>query len=255
MSTLLTRLEVTKLADELGTAEEDLHFLAEGAVADLRELRHLITHARYVRHERRLSRLAGLSKLAPAAMTARISEHALGAEVSARVATLIDPADAGKLTRHLAPEFLTDVSVSLDPERAEAVITSLPETLIVDVGHRLLARGEHLTLTRFVAVVSVDVALQVLEDATADELLTLGMFAEDHAALDAIVARFSDERISSVVEVADSSGRHEDAIAMLSFLGPETQKRFLAVINGLPDAERDRFTRLATELGYADLLA
>jgi len=235
MSTLLTRLEVTKLADELGTAEEDLHFLAEGAVADLRELRHLITHARYARHERRLSRLAGLSKLAPAAMTARISEHALGAEVSARVATLIDPADAGKLTRHLAP--------------------SLPETLIVDVGHRLLARGEHLTLTRFVAVVSVDVALQVLEDATADELLTLGMFAEDHAALDAIVARFSDERISSVVEVADSSGRHEDAIAMLSFLGPETQKRFLAVINGLPDAERDRFTRLATELGYLDLLA
>jgi len=254
VSTLLTRLEVTKLADELGTAEEPLGFLAEATVADLRELRALITHARFARHERRLARLAGLTKLAPAALAAKIAEHALGAEVSARVATMIEPADAGKLTRHLSPEFLTDVSVSLDPERSEAVITSLPENLIVQVGQRLMARGEHLTLARFVSVYSVEVALKVLEGVGGDDLLTLGMFAEDHASLDAIVARFPDERVTAIIEAADASGRQEDAIAMLSFLSEPTRARFLAAIGALPATERKRFTKLATDLGYGELL-
>ena len=255
MSTLLTRLEVTKLADELGTAEEPLAFLGEVDLEHLRSLRTAITHARFARHERRLARLAGLTKIAPAGLAAKIAEHALGPEVCARVATLIDPADAAKLTRHLHPEFLTDVSVSLDPERSEAVITSLPDSLIVDVGRRLLTRGEHLTLARFVSAYPVSLALAVLEGATPDELLTLGMFAEDHQALDAIVAEFSDDRVTSIIEAADASDRQEDAIAMLSFVSPTTRHRFLAVLNGLSDTDRERFTKLAEELGYADLLA
>ena len=254
MSTLLTRLEVTKLADELGTAEEPLAFLGEASVDDLRALRALITHARFARHERRLARLAGLTKMAPAALAAKIAEHALGAEVSARVATMIDPADAGKLTKHLSPEFLTDVSVSLDPERAEAVITSLPESLIVQVGQRLMARGEHLTLARFVSVYSVDVALKVLEGVSGDDLLTMGMFAEDADQLDAIVAELPDAMVASVIESAEASGREEDAIAMLSFLSEPTRARFLAAITARPEAERERFTKLASDLGYADLL-
>jgi hypothetical protein len=254
VSTLLTRLEVTKLADELGTAEEPLAFLAEATVEDLRALRALITHARFARHERRLARLAGLTKLAPAALAARIAEHALGAEVSARVATLIDPADAARLTKHLGPEFLTDVSVSLDPERSAAVITSLPESLIVQVGKRLMARGEHLTLARFVSLYSVEVALQVLDGVSGDDLLTMGMFAEDHASLDAIVAWLPDDRVVSVIEAAESSGREEDTIAMLSFLSGPTRARFLAAIAALPTTDRKRFTKLATDLGYGELL-
>ena len=255
MSTVLARLEVIKLADELGVGEEGLDFLTDASSEDLRRLRRLITHARFARHQHRLTRLAGLTKIAPAGLAAKIAEHALGAEVSGRVATLIDPAEAGKLTRHLSPEFLTDVSVALDPERSEAVITSLPQSLVIDVGRRLLKRGEHLTLARFVSVYDVEVALAVLADASGDDLLTTAMFAEDYDSLDAIVAALADEAIASVIEAAGGSGREADAIAMLTFLSDSTRGRLLAVIRTRPQADQDRFFELADKLGYADLVA
>jgi len=255
VSTVLARLEVIKLADELGVGEEGLDFLAAASPEDLRRLRRLITHTRFARHQHRLTRLAGLTRIAPAGLAAKIAEHALGAEVSGRVATLIDPAEAAKLTRHLSPEFLTDVSVALDPERSEAVITSLPQSLVIDVGRRLLKRGEHLTLARFVSVYDVEVALAVLAEASGDDLLTTAMFAEDHDALDAIVAALADEAIASVIEAAGASGREADAIAMLTFLSERTRGRLLAAIRTRPRADQDRFFSLAAELGYADLVA
>jgi hypothetical protein len=252
MSTLLSRLEVTKFADELGTGEDDLEFLAEGTPDEVRKLRSLVTHARFARHEHRLSRLANLTKLAPAPLAARIAESALGAEVSARVATMIDPAEAGKLTKHLGPEFLTDVSVSLDPERSAAVITSLPEQLIVDVGKRLVARGEYVVLARFVATYSPELALRAIEAATPDELLTIAIFAENLTALNAVSARYTDEQVTSIVDAGLAHDRDDDLVALLSFLSPENRARFVPAV--LAHAESARLSSRAAELGYPDLL-
>lgn len=254
MSGMLSRLEVVKLADELGVAEQPLAFLAEASVDDLRSLRTVIAEARYARHEPRLRRLAGLSKMAPAGIAAKISEHALGPDVSARVATMLDPADAAKLTKHLSAEFLTDISVSLDPARSADVISGLPDKLVIDVGRRLLKRGEHLTLARFVASYDVSIALAVLDEATGDDLLTMGMFAEDHEALDRIVAALPEPLLEATGEAADAGGRQEDAIAMLTFLSPATRQRLLGVLRKRPKADQDRFAKVARELGYADLL-
>lgn len=252
MSTLASRLEVTKLADDLGVEEESLAFLADDTVEQIRTLRSLVSHARFARHEHRLKRLAALTKMAPATLAAKIAESALGSEVSARVATLIDPAEAGKLTKHLSPEFLTDVAVALDPERAAAVITSLPDDLVADVARRLIARGEFVVLARFVATYSPELAREAIATATPDERLSIGIFADDHEALNEVVAGYSDDQVADMVGAALAGGRDDDVVALLSFLADSTRAQFAQAVTAHPHG--DRLVARAAELGFPGLL-
>ncbi|RYE78064.1 MAG: hypothetical protein EOO74_05890, partial [Myxococcales bacterium] len=62
MTDLQVRVELEKLGAELGCQPEDLTWLSDLGVSDLRELRSLISDSLFARHEKAFAPLAALSR-------------------------------------------------------------------------------------------------------------------------------------------------------------------------------------------------
>jgi hypothetical protein len=227
MTALTSALEITKLAHEMHVDEAELAEFATISPDDLRDLRGIVSHAMFSRHESRVKGLAAVSKKLPAAVTAKITEIAMGPMLSARVAAVMDPADAAKLAGHLKPEFLADLSVHLDPSRVGAIIAKLDRALVVDVGRRLLAGGHVLTLARFTGVVGAETSLQVMDGATGHEILQVALFLDDTSVLDPILAGLSDETLAEVVAATGDHG--EAAEALLATLSEDSRARIASL--------------------------
>ncbi|UDY22343.1 hypothetical protein [Nocardioides sp. Kera G14] len=243
MGDLASRIEIRKLAHELGATEEELAFLASNSPTQLRELRTDVSNALFARHEDRVTRLASLSKLLPVPLTAKIAELALGPMLSARVAGALDPRDAARLAGHLSPGFLTTLAVSLDPQRVAPIVSLLPDDLIVDVGRRLLEREEFLVLGRFVSIIDADVALRVVEVASEHALLQTALFADDPSSLDAIVEHLSDDTLAGIIRAASEADAYDAAVAILAALSPESCTRIVAQADAVSPDSRDELVR------------
>lgn len=227
MTALTSALEITKLAHEMHVDESELAFLATTSPDDIRDLRGIVSHAMFSRHESRVKGLAAVSKKLPAAVTAKITEIAMGPMLSARVAAVMDPADAAKLAGHLKPEFLAELSVHLDPSRVEGIIAKLDSALVVEVGRRLLAEGHLLTLARFTGVVRPETSLEVVDGASGAEILQLALFIDEPSVVDPILAGLSDE---TVAEIAAATTEHgEAADALLAALHEDSRARIASL--------------------------
>lgn len=227
MTALTSALEITKLAHEMHVDETELGFLATTSPDDLRDLRGIVSHAMFSRHESRVKGLAAVSKKLPAAVTAKITEIAMGPVLSARVAAVMDPADAAKLAGHLKPEFLAELSVHLDPSRVGPIIAKLDQSLLVDVGRRLLADGHVLTLARFTGVVGPDTSLRVMDGASGAEILRVALFLDDTSVLGEILAGLPDETVSEIAAATADDG--EAADALLATLSDDSRARIASL--------------------------
>ncbi|MFT4286418.1 hypothetical protein [Nocardioides sp.] len=247
MGDLLSRIEITKLAQELRVPETELSFLTDSSPERLRELRAWISSAMFARNEQRVLLLASLSRLLPTGVTAKIAKLALGPMLSARVAGVLDPREASRLAGHLDPEFLARLAVSLDPKRVEPIIGALDDDLVIDVGRRLLDAGEHLVLGRFVSVVDVEVAMGVVETATDDALLRVALFTEEPEALDAIVARLPDHRLAGVIRAAAEADAYDAAVTLLTSLSEESCARLVGQVDAVTASARDSLVHAIAE--------
>ena len=226
------RVEVHKLAAELDVDPEELVFLADRSVAELRRLRSALTAGLFKRHERRFHRVATLAGMVPVQIAAKAAQLALGPMVAARVAGVLDPGHAAKMAGILPRSFLTEVTLSLDPARASAIIERLPEDVVVRVGQDLARRHEVVTLARFVGTIPARVAAKVVSHADPADLLTIALYAEDALALDEIIAAIPDELVDSVLAQAHRDHKEVDALTLLTALRPESRERMLRLVSG-----------------------
>lgn len=239
MGDLLSRIEITKLARELDAPEADLLFLTASSPTELRELRRLASAALFARNEDRVKLLAALSRILPVPMTAKIAELGLGPMLSARVAGVLDPREAIRLASHLRAGFLAALAPSLDPSRVAPIVRGLADDLVVEVGRLLLQQGEHLTLSRFVSVVDVDVAMGVVEGAGGRDLLQVALYCDEPAALDDIAQRLSDEMLAAVIVAASDDNAYDAAVSLLTSLSQDTCARLVGQIDAVPASARD----------------
>lgn len=242
MGNVLRQLEIDKLARILAVDPASLDVLLASEVDDIRDIRTIVTERMFSLHGGRVAALAHLSKKVPASISARMAEAAFGPVLSARIAGALDPADAAKMSALLHPDFLAEVSRDVDPARVASIIKLLPDDLIVKVGRILLREHDTIALARFVASVSPAVVTAVLEGADGTELLELALYVDDRAALDSVIAEFSDERLSAVL--AATKGFHgatdeemaEAAVVLVSALTPATRARWSTFADQAPPA-------------------
>jgi hypothetical protein len=238
MSNLMARIELQKLAGVIDLQESDLGYLAHLGADQLRELRETVSTALYSRHESRFGRMAAVSKLVPAAISAKAS-GLVGPALSAQVAGALDPQHAVKLAKAMKPSFLADVTTYLDPGRVTEIVKAMPPGVVVPVGQTLLKRKEFLTLGRFTSVVDPDTALAASEGADGMGLLHLALYTEDRSALDAIVTRIDDERLGTATAAAAASGEYDEALALMEVLSPANRARVIEEAAKLNDTERN----------------
>jgi hypothetical protein len=213
------RAELLKLARLLGRAPDELAYLEAVGPAELRALREQVTEALFDSHLGALNRLASASRLLPVAVVAQMGEKVFGALLSARITGLLDPDRAVEVAARLPDGFLADVAVELDPRRASAMIARIPADRIAAVTRELLARGEFVTMGRFVGHLP-DASLQAaVEVSGPDDLLQVALVLENKDRLGHLLGLLGPERTDQILEAADRAGLGLEARELLEQAG------------------------------------
>ncbi|HEY1593436.1 MAG TPA: hypothetical protein VGF81_16680 [Solirubrobacteraceae bacterium] len=215
---LRSRAEVAKLARLLGRDPGELEYLEQVAPDDLATLREQTTEMLFAAHDATFKRLATSSKLLPTGLVSMLAQHAFGPVLSARIAGLLDPRRAVDIAAKLPVDFLADIAVELDPRRASDVIAGMPPEHVLKVTRVLVARGEYVTMGRFVGHLgdgARDAAITDLDDAT---LLRTAFVLEDRDRIDALAELVGEDRIASLAEVAEREQLWPEALDLLTNL-------------------------------------
>ncbi|MCA9719651.1 MAG: hypothetical protein KC468_33600 [Myxococcales bacterium] len=229
-----------KLARALDVDEAALPSLAPLRAGELQELRACVTEAIYARHRDRFQRLARLSALVPAGLSATLAERALGSELTAGVTCEMDPRRAAKVSHKLSPRFLAELSTHLDPERAETVLAAIAPAVIVDTARELTTRREYITLARFVASLADETLAEVMRAIDDDVAFhQIGLLIERRDRLDRLLELLPDARRRGMLATAERTGTWPQTLALVGHLGDRSKGVMgdAAVSLGLPVLE------------------
>lgn len=213
---LQLRAEILKLARLLGRPPEEFGYLQARPGGEVRQLREQVTELLFDSHLGRLGRLAAASRLLPVALVAQMGEKAFGPVLSARITGLLDPDKAVEVAARLPDAFLADVAVELDPRRASQVIARIPPQRIRAISAELVARGEYVTMGRFVDHLpdkSIQAALDVSEPA---DTFQIALVLEDQERLGHLAELLGPERLGQVLTAAEQAGLGAEARELLA---------------------------------------
>jgi hypothetical protein len=248
-SSIEARAEVLKLARLLQREPDSLAYLEGVPPADLRELRDQVTERLFSAHGKTLARLAAASRVLPTGLLATIGERAFGPLLCARVAGRLEPARAVDVAAKLSPAFLADVAVDLDPRRASDVIGRIPPAQVAAVAHELVARGEYVTLGRFVGHIGDDSLRAAVDEMDDSVLVQVAFVLEDKSHVDELANIVGEDRLLSMMRVAADDELWSEGLDLLAGLSPE---RRAALVARLTPAERSTLTERAREAGVLD---
>ena len=241
-------IELAKLARALPGAPAITAVVAPLDGSQLRILREAVTSALYDDARSTLTRVAKASKLLPNGSTARVGEKIFGPLLCAHVASLLSPDHALGVALHMPDQFLAEVAAQLDPRGAHEVVAKIPADRIVAVAGVLVARGDYMTLGRFVDYIATR-TVQAVIDSIADELhmLEIAKYVESPAKLAELVELLAPPRLRAmVVKAARDAAQWPELVAIAGSLPPPIQRRIGdLVIDALRTGELDFITPLA----------
>jgi len=251
MSTLEARAEAVKLARLLALAPEAVAYTESQPAAQTRAFREALTKALFDQHRGGFQRLAGLAKLLPASLTAKLAEKALGATVSGRVASEMEPGRAVEIAKNLPAPFLADLTVQLDPKRAAAVVARMPVDIVLKAALELLRRQDYITMARFVDVLDETALKAVMEAMPSDEaLLRVGFFVENPDRLETLAGLLPEKRLLGTLRVAQTGNLWSEALALIAHIGPALQGRYGDLLAAEPPAMLDSLLAAARQHGF-----
>lgn len=213
------RAEILKLARLLGFQPEEVGYLSALPASEVSQLREQVTELLFDSHLGALKRLASASRLLPVALVAQMGEKAFGPLLSARITGLLDPDKAVDVAARLPDAFLADAAVELDPRRASAVLARMPPERIGAVSAELAARGEYVTMGRFVGHLPDESIRATLDVFGPADTLQVALVLENKERLEDLVELLGPDRLEEMLAAADSAGLGAEARELLEMAG------------------------------------
>ncbi|MEU6585938.1 hypothetical protein [Nocardia sp. NPDC046763] len=245
---LVAVAEITKLARLLGiTDPTELDFLTDLPPAAIREYRERVTDRLFDRDAKRLKGIATASKIVPVGISSKIAERAFGPLLCAAVASAVEPQRAVDIAKALGSTFLAECAVQLDPRRTAAIIAAVPPKMVTDVARELLSHGDHITMGRFVHVIT-EPALRAAAPAMSDtDLLRIAFFLEDKTAIDNVLHVVAD-RVPGVIRAAHDHQMWAEGIDLLDSIAPHNHAWIGDIIAALGGDALDALITAVAEL-------
>ncbi|MDA3921242.1 MAG: hypothetical protein PF501_11285 [Salinisphaera sp.] len=216
--------ELQKLARLLQTEREAMNFLADRPLAELRQLRQGLTDALFREYRPAFAGFAKVSSRLPLGIAARIAQRVLGAVLSGRIAGEMPPERAVDMASRLSDEFLADICLHMEPQRAQPIIRSFPLERSVTVTSLLLERGEYITMGQFVDVLpraTLLAATDAIDSPLA--LLRIAFFVENSAQLETVIEHLSNTRRGELLQTAANEQLWPEVLNTLSLLDGNTR--------------------------------
>jgi hypothetical protein len=200
MANLLARAEITKLAAQLGVESDELAGFEQFGSADLRALREAIDARWLDRYRGGLETMAVGAKFLPAALAAKIAEHAFGPFLAAQVAGLLPPRKAAEIAAKTPPSFLADIPRYVNPVKVSPILAHVPQDVLRAAIKEVLARKDYIGIATFADHVSPDLIRVVVAAMDSDQqLLGTGQFIESAETVNRVLAALPDEKLRSAV--------------------------------------------------------
>lgn len=234
---LEVRAEQLKLGRTLGVPAHELEFLAGATPADLRVLRERIGDDLFERDAHHFAGMIKLARRLPVGLSAQVAQHALGPELAARAATLLDPAMTVEFVKRLPAKFLADVAAAADVARLAPQLAALPADKIGAVAAELAAREEWIPMGAFVSHLRLDQLDAALAALDAEALLRTGFVMDDKSRVDAVFARIGDAQLDDYLRTAVRLDLLPEALDLAAHLSAKGRKRLAKRLDGLSDAE------------------
>lgn len=257
MSRLDLLAETTKLSRLLEVPESELAYLHKLGSGPMRELRQRISAAVFDESAGMLQRVARASKLLPAPAIALIGEKVFGPLLCASTAGLLPAERALDVALRLPDAFLAEVAVRLDPRSAHEVIGRMPVERVAAVAAVLLRQRDYVTMGRFVDYLAPATIKTVIEGITDDAaLLHVAFYVENKPHLNQIVGLLPEARLRRIIEFAgaEGSGLWAEALALMSHITPDWQRRIGDLAAAQDEAVLTRLLRTVQHLGLWDAL-
>lgn len=210
------RAEILKLARLLGRAPEEFAYLEALSAAELGRLREQVTELLFDSHLGTLNRLAAASRLLPTGAVAQMGEKVFGPLLSARITGRLDPDKAVDVAARLPDAFLADVAIELDPRRASEVIARIPPERIGAVSAELVARGEYVTMGRFVGHLPAASIRAALDASDPADTLQVALVLENKDRLGELLELLGPERLEEMLAAADRQELGAEARELLA---------------------------------------
>ncbi|MBK5230260.1 MAG: hypothetical protein JJE27_03710, partial [Thermoleophilia bacterium] len=196
------RAEIAKIARLLAVDSSELVYLEQVKPESLIAFRERLTELFFGGETGGLRRFLGASKILPASLIASITQDTVGPVLTARIAGLVEPAQAIAVVGKLPVEFVADVAVEIDPRRVAPIIGGLSDQLIADISGILALRKEYVAMGRFVAYLSGEALAATFDRSKDADLLQTAFVLEDKEQLTVAVGLLPDKRVRGVIRVA-----------------------------------------------------
>ncbi|MDO3650661.1 hypothetical protein [Nocardia mangyaensis] len=218
---LVTRAQITMLAELLDVEPDELRSLERLGAADVEALRQRISDTLFDSLASVFTRVGKLAPLVPDALAATVAMKAIPPEVAGRAGGAVGMAHqhrAAGLMARMTPTYLADAAPYVDPRVIPVFAPLLPFTLLLPAADELLRRRDYPTAARFVEY-ATDELIREFERHVQDDIaiISTGAMVSRTEVLNTILRTVSAERRERLA-VAGAAGEPEVLAAMLSLL-------------------------------------
>ncbi|MDJ1133911.1 hypothetical protein [Streptomyces iconiensis] len=255
MDALRNRAETEKIAALLGVEDATrLAFLHALPHDDLRRFRQQTVAALHDGAPDMLDRIAGATKLVPAAVSAAISQKALGPRLAAAVAGRLEPARAAAIIEKLPVSFTASSCAYLDPRRIPGIVDRLDGDLVVRIAVALAERGDHLTMGRFVGHLRDEAISRILGFIEGSAVLRTGFYIDEPARIGPILDLLGAERLARLITTAGTENLWPEALAVAAMADDEHRRRIASLTAAQSTEHLDSLVRAVHEGGLWESL-
>lgn len=147
---LEVEVELTKLARVLGTDAQELDFLEGTDLAALRELRNSVSDHLIRQGQADFDRVGAVARYLPTGVAAKLADHALGPQLSGRMAGLLSLEQIAEFVDRLPASFLAELAPVVDLRAIGPLIAAISEPKLAAAARVLIERDDWITIAAFI---------------------------------------------------------------------------------------------------------
>lgn len=248
-----TRAELLKLARVLSIDPDELAFLEGADAAELQELRASISDRLLARDHEHFERIVALGRHLPGRVTAGLTEHALGAQLSGRAASLLTADELADFAERLPADFVADVAAVMDLRSVGSLLDRIDAAKVVEVTGVLAKRQDWVTMGAFAGRIQRPALIQAIDMLDGEGLARVGFLLEDRSRLDEIQGLLDDQKLRKLLIAAGECDLIPETIYLVDALNDDSVARVGRVLGNLGKERQDAFALKL--LQDADLLS
>ncbi len=239
-----TRAELLKLARVLSIDSRELAFLEGADPGELRELRASISDRLLAGSREHFERIVALGRLLPSRVAAGFTEHALGAQLSGRAASLLTAEELADFASRLPADFVADVAAVIDLRSVGSLLDRIDAAKVVEVTRVLAERQDWVTMGAFGDRIGRDALIQVIDMLDGEALARVGFLLENRSRLDEIQGLLDDEKLRELLIAAGECDLIPETVYLVDALGDDSVVRVGRALSELNQERQEAFAAM-----------